>query len=113
MPPRLEPVREALRALPDDLLQALQDAAFRMSNVAPGFTAWIRHVSDWEIDRRAGLHYFLLFPEELARPHEFVYGAKSALAEIERALGDGGHLFTVVLLLDALAALVRRCERYP
>ena len=112
MPPRLEPLREALRALPDDALHTLRDAALQASHVAPSFTAWIKHVSDWELDRRAGLHYFLLFPEELVLPQEFVRGAKQALAEIGRTLGGAGSGAAPASLLDALGCLVRCCERY-
>jgi len=112
MPPRLEPLREALRALPDPALPALRDAAMQASHLAPSFTAWIKHVSDWELDRRAGLHYFLLFPEELASPEEFVRGACRVLAEIGDALGGAHEPCTLASLLDALRCLVQSFGRY-
>jgi hypothetical protein len=112
MPPRLEPLREALRALPNDALHALRDVSIQTGHFAPSFTAWIKHVADWELDRRGGMHYFLLFPEELAPPDEFARDARRALAEIRRALGGTGGPNILASVLEALGCLLERCERY-
>ncbi len=98
--------------MPDDALHALRDAVLQASHLAPGFIAWIEHVSDWELDRRAGRHYFLLFPEELAHPHEFLRGARQALAELGPTLAGSGSPCTLASLLETLECLVRSCERY-
>jgi hypothetical protein len=112
MPPRLESLRAAFGALPDDALHALRDVAMHAGHVAPSFTAWIKHAANWELDRRAGVHYFLLFPEELANPDEFVRGAERALAEILRALDGSCGACTLTRLSNALRRLVRGCEHY-
>lgn len=112
MPPRLEPLREALRALPDDALLVLIDVVVEAGHLAPSFTAWIKHVAEWELNRRAGMHYFLLFPEELAPPDEFARDARRALAGIGRALGGTGSAGILAHVLAALGCLVERCERY-
>jgi hypothetical protein len=112
MPARLEPLRMAIGALPDDVLYTLRDVAIEVGHVAPSFTAWIKHATLWELDRRAGVHYYLLFPEELADPDEFIRGAERALAEIRHALGGSCCARTLASLSDALGRLVRRCEHY-
>ncbi|HSC99648.1 MAG TPA: hypothetical protein VLI21_12150 [Casimicrobiaceae bacterium] len=112
MPARLEPLRAAFGALPDDVLYMLRDIALQVGHVAPSFTAWIKHATVWELDRRAGVHYYLLFPEELANPDEFVRGAERALAEIRRALGGRCSDCSLTSLSDALGRLVRWAERY-
>ena len=111
MTSRLEPVRHALCTLPDEALIALRHDAIDSRHLAPSFTAWIKHMVDWELDRRAGMHYFLLFPEELVHPHEFARGARHALDVIAAALAQSdGH--RMAKLLDVLAQLVSGCERY-
>ena len=51
---RLESLRDALRALPDEALIALRHDAIDTRYLAPSFTAWIKHMVDWELDRRTG-----------------------------------------------------------
>ena len=112
MPARLEPLRAAFDAVPDAVLHRLRDVAMDVGHVAPSFTAWIKHATVWELDRRAGVHYYLLFPEELADPEEFVRGAERALAEIRRALGASCCPRALTSLSDALGCLVRWSEHY-
>ena len=109
MTARLEPLRHALCALPDEALIPLRHAAIDTRHLAPSFTAWIKHMVDWELDRRAGMHYFLLFPEELVHPHEFARGASRALDAIA-ALQDAGP--PTRKLVCALRELVSWCEQY-
>lgn len=97
--------------LSDKALIALRHAAIGTRHLAPSFTAWIKHIVDWELDRRAGAHYFMLFPEELVHPHEFARGAKRTLTEIAAMLAQNGTPVTDELL-DALGELVSRCEGY-
>ena len=112
MSPRLEPLRAALRALPDDALLELLDVVVQAGYLAPSFTAWIKHVAEWELDRRAGMHYCMLFPEELATPAEFARDATRALADVGRAIRGTGDPRIIDRLLDALGGVVRACERY-
>jgi len=112
MPARLEPLRAAFGALPDDVLHSLRDVAMHVGHVAPSFTAWVKHATIWELDRRAGVHYYLLFPEEVADPDEFVRGAERALAEIRHALGGSCCDVRLTSLSDALGCMVRWSERY-
>lgn len=112
MTPKLEPVRQALCALSDDALIILRHAAIQTRYLAPSFTAWIKHIVDWELDRRAGAHYFMLFPEELVHPQEFVRGAKHALAEIAATFAESAAPTKTNPLLDTLGQLVSRCEQY-
>jgi hypothetical protein len=108
---RLEPVRRALCALSEAALIELRHAAIESRHLAPSFTAWIKHAVDWELDRRAGAHYFLLFPEELVQPDEFARGARRALAEIAATLRNA-IVQCADDVLDALEGLVWRCEQY-
>ena len=111
MTARLEPLRHALCALPDDALIALRHHAIDARHLAPSFTAWVKHMVDWELDRRAGTHYFLLFPEELVDPQEFARGARHAIEVIRpRLAGNAGARTDGIV--DALADLVSRSERY-
>lgn len=111
MTARLESLRHALCTLPDEALIALRHDAIDARHLAPSFTAWIKHMVDWELDRRAGMHYFLLFPEELVEPHEFARGARNALEVITTALAQNAGK-AMARLLDALAELVSCCEQY-
>jgi len=106
---RLESLRDALRALPDEALIALRHDAIDTRYLAPSFTAWIKHMVDWELDRRTGMHYCLLFPEELVHPREFARGARHALDVITAELAQNGQ--KVAKLLDALRELVSCSER--
>ena len=112
MTPKLEPLRQALCALSDDALIALRHAAIATRYLAPSFTAWIKHIVDWELDRRAGAHYFMLFPEELVPPHEFVRGARHALAEIAATFAESVVPSQTSELFDTLGQVVSRCEQY-
>lgn len=109
MTARLEAVRHALCALPDESLIALRHDAIDTRYLAPSFTAWIKHMVDWELDRRTGMHYCLLFPEELVHPREFARGARHALDVIAAELAQNGQ--KVANLLDALRELVSCSER--
>jgi hypothetical protein len=86
----LESVRDALRAASSEALAALQAAAVRHRHLAPSFTAWVKHMVDWELDRRAGVHYAHLVPDELVDRGEFARGAVSALARMDAGAGNGG-----------------------
>lgn len=108
----LEPLRHALAALPDQVLHAVRRCVIQSGHVAPCFTAWIKHVVDWEIDRRAGAHYFMLFPEELVPLHEFTRGARCTLDRIAAELSDATLLAEGQGLLHSLRVLVARCEAY-
>ena len=110
MTARLEPVRHALCALPDEALIALRHDAIDSRYLAPSFTAWIKHMVDWELDRRTGMHYCLLFPEELVHPREFARGARHALDVIAVELAHNGQ--PTNKLLDALGELVSSLEQY-
>jgi len=111
MPSRLERLRQALCALSDEALIALRHAAIHTRYLAPSFTAWIKHIVDWELDRRAGAQYFLLFPEELVHPHEFARGATGALEAIAATLAENATP-NMDELLGTLAELVSQCEKY-
>lgn len=109
MTARLEPLRDALCAVPDDALIALRHDAIHTRYLAPSFTAWVKHMVDWELDRRTGMHYFLLLPEELVQPREFARGASHALDVIAAEFGPNDR--PVARLLDALRELVSCSER--
>lgn len=109
MEPRLDTLRHALRALPDETLVALRHAAIAHGTLSPAFTAWVKHIVDWEQDHRAGCHYYMLCPEELVHPREFARGARRALAKIAAVLAANATPVTDELL-DSLAQLVSRCE---
>ena len=111
MTPKLDPLREVLRVPSDEALSALRHAAIGTRHLAPSFTAWTKHMVDWELDRRAGAHYFLLFPEELVHPSEFARGAKRTLAEIAARLAPDAFE-GMDELLDELGELVSRGERH-
>jgi hypothetical protein len=112
MTPKLEPLRHALCALSDEALIALRHAAIKTRYLAPSFTAWIKHIVDWELDRRAGAHYFMLFPEELVHPHEFVRGAQNALTQIAATLAESANPGKTDELVHSLGQILSRCEQY-
>ena len=97
-------MRHALGPLPDATVVALRDSVSPLSHLAPGIMAWLVHLTNWELDRRVGQHYFLLFPDELMEPHELAQGARVALASLARALERGGHV-ECTHLFDALQQL--------
>ena len=105
MTANLDRLRQALCELPNEALIALRDASIESRHLAPSFTAWIKHVVDWELDRRAGAHYYLLTPEELVLPDEFVRGAKRTLGEMAAMPASAREV------LDTLAELVSDYER--
>ena len=78
-------IQAALDDLTGDELRALAEATYAVPQYkAPGLLAWIDAACEWELNRRAGMHYSLA-PPEAAIPEdedaERFAGAQAPFAE--------------------------------
>lgn len=66
----LRPVANAVAELDDGQLHALIEAANDLVLMAAGLLSWIEHLADWELNRRAGMHFPLQPPDAAIAPEE-------------------------------------------
>lgn len=66
----LRPVASAVAELDDGQLHALIEAANDLVLMAAGLLSWIEHLADWELNRRAGMHFPLQPPDAAIAPEE-------------------------------------------
>lgn len=98
-------MREALAAMDEDDLRALQEAAVETGKSSSGLFSWLEHVATWELDRREGQKYVLRLPSERMEDDEApaALAALARLAVLFRKHGTG----PIDELLAAAAELVR------
>ena len=95
----LRPIAVALAELPDVELKVLMATANGVPQVAPGFLAWLEHLTDWEVHRRTGKEFYLQGPGAAIDPSENAQSATVAMTLRELFARDAPH---VAALFDAI-----------
>ena len=95
----LSPFVAALAELGDDELHTLIATTNAAPQVAPGFLAWLEHVADWELRRRAGLDFPLQSPDAAIDPSEDAASLAAAMMLREQFAEDAP---AVAGLFDAI-----------
>jgi hypothetical protein len=99
----------ALADVADADLHALIWTVNSLPQLASGLFAWIEHIADWEINRRAGLEFPLQPPDAAIPPEEDARSIAAAVTMREQVADDLDHADPLVALFDAiLGALTGR-----
>jgi hypothetical protein len=104
----LVPLKMALRELSEAELNALIAATNNVNQIAPGLLAWIEHVADWELHRRAQSNFALNGPLAAIPPEEEAVSV-DALLSLRSAFSQASS--KVATLFDTALTLLCRNQR--
>ncbi len=98
--PRLRLVAAALGKMRDADLQTIFAGTSETPYTMTGFVAWLEHLADWELDRRAGRDYLLQLPEAAMPSTESAMNVATAMTwgeSCDRDIPAVAELFNAVL----------------
>lgn len=110
----LQPVADALADLAEAELRALKVAVNELLLMAAGFLTWVEHLTDWELNRRAGLEAPMQPPGASIEPEEHVESIVAAtMLRDGFAEGSGQESHPVVALFDAIVGALNLAGSSP
>ena len=107
----MQAVTAALPAVADADLNSLLSTVNRVPQSAAGLLAWMEHAADWEMNRRAGVHFPLQSPDAAIPPEEYSTSLSAALIMRERVADGRGEADAMVALFDAIVGALTSRDR--